>query len=179
MGVPKFYRWISERYPCLSEVVKEHQVGERGATAQKAEDPGLSGPLHPGAAAFGPPLSPRRLDDKWHREGDGRFEDARMSRKGPRRQVAVCGQSHWVHGRSDSSCFGWSFRDSEMKSWERTLLPFSCFLSGTCKLPFSYRGCEAGVGVLVDSPIPPRAADPRTNNNSRLHTQSPCLLYLI
>lgn len=27
MGVPKFYRWISERYPCLSEIVKEHQVG--------------------------------------------------------------------------------------------------------------------------------------------------------
>lgn len=87
----------------------------------------------------------------------------------------MCGQSPWVHGRSDSSCFGWSFRDSEMKSWERTLLPFSRFLSGTCKLPFSYRGCEAGVGVLVGSPIPPRAADPRTNNNSRLHTQSPCL----
>lgn len=88
MGVPKFYRWISERYPCLSEVVKEHQVGERGAMAPKAEDPRLRGPLHPGAAAFGPPLSPRRLDDKWHREGDGRFEDARMSRKEPRTQVA-------------------------------------------------------------------------------------------
>lgn len=26
MGVPKFYRWISERYPCLSQVLKEHQV---------------------------------------------------------------------------------------------------------------------------------------------------------
>uniref|UniRef100_A0A674P3Q4 5'-3' exoribonuclease 1 n=1 Tax=Takifugu rubripes TaxID=31033 RepID=A0A674P3Q4_TAKRU len=28
MGVPKFYRWISERYPCLSEIVKEHQIPE-------------------------------------------------------------------------------------------------------------------------------------------------------
>ena len=27
MGVPKFYRWISERYPCLSQVVKDYQVG--------------------------------------------------------------------------------------------------------------------------------------------------------
>lgn len=26
MGVPKFYRWISERYPCLSEVIQEHQI---------------------------------------------------------------------------------------------------------------------------------------------------------
>uniref|UniRef100_A0A8C2TG03 5'-3' exoribonuclease 1 n=1 Tax=Coturnix japonica TaxID=93934 RepID=A0A8C2TG03_COTJA len=28
MGVPKFYRWISERYPCLSQVLKEHQIPE-------------------------------------------------------------------------------------------------------------------------------------------------------
>ncbi|XP_039303025.1 5'-3' exoribonuclease 1 isoform X3 [Solenopsis invicta] len=28
MGVPKFFRYISERYPCLSEVVKEHQIPE-------------------------------------------------------------------------------------------------------------------------------------------------------
>ncbi|XP_065842209.1 5'-3' exoribonuclease 1-like isoform X2 [Oscarella lobularis] len=26
MGVPKFYRWISERYPCLSQIVREHQI---------------------------------------------------------------------------------------------------------------------------------------------------------
>ncbi|KAK9681236.1 XRN 5prime-3prime exonuclease N-terminus [Popillia japonica] len=26
MGVPKFFRYISERYPCLSEIVKEHQI---------------------------------------------------------------------------------------------------------------------------------------------------------
>jgi len=28
MGVPKFYRWVSERYPCLSEIVRENQVGK-------------------------------------------------------------------------------------------------------------------------------------------------------
>ncbi|KAL7641450.1 UNVERIFIED_CONTAM: hypothetical protein RMT77_007321 [Armadillidium vulgare] len=28
MGVPKFYRWISERYPCLSEVINENQIPE-------------------------------------------------------------------------------------------------------------------------------------------------------
>lgn len=26
MGVPKLYRWLSERYPCLSEVVSDSQV---------------------------------------------------------------------------------------------------------------------------------------------------------
>ncbi|GJQ70278.1 putative 5'-3' exoribonuclease [Trypoxylus dichotomus] len=26
MGVPKFFRYISERYPCLSEIVKEYQI---------------------------------------------------------------------------------------------------------------------------------------------------------
>lgn len=28
MGVPKFFRYISERYPCLSEVIKEYQIPE-------------------------------------------------------------------------------------------------------------------------------------------------------
>ncbi|KAJ8916294.1 hypothetical protein NQ315_016435 [Exocentrus adspersus] len=28
MGVPKFFRYISERYPCLSELVKEYQIPE-------------------------------------------------------------------------------------------------------------------------------------------------------
>ncbi|XP_043213031.1 5'-3' exoribonuclease 1-like, partial [Amphibalanus amphitrite] len=28
MGVPKFFRWMSERYPCLSEIVKEYQIPE-------------------------------------------------------------------------------------------------------------------------------------------------------
>ncbi|CAG0917946.1 unnamed protein product [Notodromas monacha] len=28
MGIPKFYRWISERYPCLSEVVRDYQIPE-------------------------------------------------------------------------------------------------------------------------------------------------------
>lgn len=29
MGVPKFFRYISERYPCLSELVRENQVNNR------------------------------------------------------------------------------------------------------------------------------------------------------
>ncbi|XP_059468376.1 5'-3' exoribonuclease 1 [Neocloeon triangulifer] len=28
MGIPKFFRWISERYPCLNELIHEHQVPE-------------------------------------------------------------------------------------------------------------------------------------------------------
>eukprot|EP00045_Choanoeca_perplexa_P016695 m.228972 g.228972 ORF g.228972 m.228972 type:complete len:1310 (+) comp17332_c0_seq60:191-4120(+) len=28
MGIPKYYRWISERYPCLSQTVREHEVPE-------------------------------------------------------------------------------------------------------------------------------------------------------
>jgi len=40
MGVPKFFRYISERYPCLSEVIKEHQVLEReGKTKKKRYNP--------------------------------------------------------------------------------------------------------------------------------------------
>lgn len=31
MGVPKFFRYISERYPCLSELVRENQVDKRNA----------------------------------------------------------------------------------------------------------------------------------------------------
>ncbi|XP_047138728.1 5'-3' exoribonuclease 1 isoform X1 [Hydra vulgaris] len=28
MGVPKFYRWLSERYPCLSQTIREHKIPE-------------------------------------------------------------------------------------------------------------------------------------------------------
>jgi 5'-3' exonuclease len=31
MGIPKYYRWISERYPCLSQIVREHEVRARPA----------------------------------------------------------------------------------------------------------------------------------------------------
>lgn len=46
MGVPKFYRWISERYPCLSQVLKEHQV----SVARAASCPGTTGGSEPGGA---------------------------------------------------------------------------------------------------------------------------------
>lgn len=29
MGVPKFFRFIGERYPCLCELVRENQVKHR------------------------------------------------------------------------------------------------------------------------------------------------------
>lgn len=31
MGVPKFFRYMSERYPCLSELLRENQVGLAGS----------------------------------------------------------------------------------------------------------------------------------------------------
>lgn len=35
MGVPKFFKYISERYPCLSEFVKEHQVFDEGRKKER------------------------------------------------------------------------------------------------------------------------------------------------
>ena len=68
MGVPKFYRWISERYPCLSEVLKEYQVGFEGCQATRhisnsrhetswctdSSDSDTSDPRHFGTIETGP-----------------------------------------------------------------------------------------------------------------------------
>lgn len=77
MGVPKFYRWISERYPCLSEVVKEHQVGELRPWRKKW----ARGPLRCGTPAFQLPVvlvSGR----KGGREGRPRVGGLQVSRTG-------------------------------------------------------------------------------------------------
>ena len=39
MGIPKFYRWISERYPCLSQVVRDYQVSGVGLEPRVACKP--------------------------------------------------------------------------------------------------------------------------------------------
>jgi 5'-3' exonuclease len=43
MGIPKYYRWISERYPCLSRVVREHEVGSHRVQGGPGEEERKSG----------------------------------------------------------------------------------------------------------------------------------------
>lgn len=79
MGVPKFYRWISERYPCLSEVVKEHQVGERAGGRRD----GVSSPASRSSAAGGGRRGAEGEDPR-RAEGRGRCDGSRPS--GPARR---------------------------------------------------------------------------------------------
>lgn len=37
MGVPKFFRYTSERYPCLSELIRENQVCKLFARRKKLQ----------------------------------------------------------------------------------------------------------------------------------------------
>lgn len=87
MGVPKFYRWVSERYPCLSQVLKEHQVRRRPRGAGAGRHPrGLSRRQGPGAAlrsagARGPVRGARR---RWGPPG---------GRRGPGRRCRPAAES--------------------------------------------------------------------------------------
>lgn len=95
MGVPKFYRWISERYPCLSQVLKEHQVSrERGAAACQGPFSAcrvvLSGPSAGRGTAPGPGRAEPALGPALR--GTGRLE------AGESGGMAVCGR--WGAGEA-------------------------------------------------------------------------------
>lgn len=113
MGVPKFYRWISERYPCLSEVVKEHQVGERGGSGLAGRGPAARSTRGRGLSGL---PSACRLPDGWRGEGAEGLQTPGRSVWGEDR-LRFCGQSLRERRRSDSSLPGRAFRDSEIESW--------------------------------------------------------------
>ena len=51
MGIPKFYRWMSERYPCLSQVISESEVSAAGWLLRIACTPRIAETKRRGASA--------------------------------------------------------------------------------------------------------------------------------